>query len=191
MKKLALDDVRPPRLYERARDAARQRVIELKKARRIPLGPDVTLVFENRDTLTFQVEEMLRAEHLEEPRKIAAELEVYNSLIPDAGELSATLFVEIPRAEAIRPTLNRLVGIDEHVRLEIDGVAIPGEFEAGRSEDDRISAVQYLRFRIPPEAQGRLRTPGAAVALLTDHPSYRHRQELSEASRAALAADLD
>ena len=190
MQKLTLADIRPPAVYERAREAARRRVIDLKRPRRVALGPDVTLVFENRDTLAFQVEEMLRAEHIGDPRKIQEEIDVYNGLLPGEGELSATLFVEITDAGAIRPTLNRLVGIDEHVRLEVDGVVVRAEFEAGRSEADRISSVQYLRFRLPEASRRRIGEAGATVALACDHPAYAHRVALADETRASLAADL-
>jgi hypothetical protein len=190
MDKLALDDVRPPKLYERVRDEARRRAIAVKRTRRVPLGPDVTLVFENRATLIFQVEEMCRAEHLDDPRKIQEELDVYNSLLPGAGELSATLFVEIADAAHIRSTLDRLLGIDEHVALEVGGRRVPARFEAGRSEADRISSVQYVRFALDEGARAGLARPGAKVALVADLPGYAHRTELTEETRASLAGDL-
>lgn len=191
MKKLALSDILPPALYEPVRDDMRRRVVEVKRHRRVSVGEAVTVVFENRTTMIFQVEEMIRAERLVEPDKIQAEIDVYNELLPEAGELAATLFVEITEQAQIRPTLNRLVGIDEHVRLHIGAGAVPAHFEPGRSEADRISSVQYLRFVLPPDAQQALRTPGTPLALAIDHPDYQHRTALSEETRASLAADLD
>jgi hypothetical protein len=190
MRKLSLGDVYPPRLYEAVRDDLRQRVIEVKRARRIHLGPVVTLVFENRTTMIFQVCEMLRAESIEQPDRIRDEIEVYNALLPDEGELSATLFVEITDSERIRPTLREMVGIDEHLTLEVAGRPVRAVFEAGRSEEDRISSVQYVRFPLDPEARRALATPGTRLALASDLPGYPHRDELSEATRASLADDL-
>ncbi len=190
MRKLALDDVRPPRLYERVRAEARRRVIELKRARRVALGPCVTLVFENRDTVRFQIEEMLRAEHVEDPARIREEIESYNALLPDEGALAATLFVEVVGGAAIRDALQALAGIDEHLALEAGGAVARGAFEAGRAEADRISAVQYVRFPLPPPLRAALATPGATIALVSDHPEYRHRVTLSDATRASLADDL-
>ncbi len=190
MRKLALDDVRPPRLYERVRAEARRRVIELKRARRVALGPCVTLVFENRDTVRFQIEEMLRAEHVEDPARIREEIESYNALLPDEGALAATLFVEVVGGAAIRDALQALAGIDEHLALEAGGAVARGAFEAGRAEADRISAVQYGRFPLPPPLRAALATPGATIALVSDHPEYRHRVTLSDATRASLADDL-
>jgi hypothetical protein len=191
MKKLALDDVRPPKLYERVRDEARRRIIAQKKLRRVALGPRVSLVFENRATMIFQVCEMLRAEHIVEPAKIQDEIDVYNTLLPDEGELSATLFVEITEETEIRPALNALVGIDEHVSLDVAGTRIPAIFEAGRSEGDRISAVQYVRFRLPEAARRAIAIPGTKLELRSDLPGYPHTSALSEETRAELATDLE
>ncbi len=190
MKKLTLADIRPPKVYERARDRARAEVMARKRDRRVALGDCVTLVFENRLTMTFQVEEMVRAEQLEDPRKIQAEIDVYNSLLPGPGELAGTLFVEITDSEAIRATLHRLVGIDEQLRLAIGEVIVPAQFEAGRSEADRISSVQYLRFPLPARAQELLQQPGTRLELACDLPRYRQSVVLPETTRASLAEDL-
>src|SRR5690348_5841066 len=95
MTKLTLKDILGPSAYERVRDERRRRVIELKRRRRVHVGPNVSLVFENRDTMTSQIEEMCRAEKLTEPAKIQEELDVYNAVLPDEGQLAATLFVEV------------------------------------------------------------------------------------------------
>jgi hypothetical protein len=189
MRKLVRSDIRGPRLYAGMREDMRKRIIELKKHRRVSVGPLVTLVFENRDTLIFQIEEMLRAEQLEAEAKILEEIEVYNSLIPDPGELSATLLIEITEQAEIRPTLNRLVGLDEHVILEGGGARARAVFEEGRQEDARIAAVQYIRFRLPEALAGAL-ARGEPVRLIVDHPAYQHVIELGEATRAELARDL-
>ena len=191
MKKLVVSDLVPPRLYEPIRDDLRKKVIEVKRWRRVSVGENVTVVFENRTTMRFQVQEMLRAESIVDPARIQDELDVYNQLLPDDGELAATLFVEIVDEAEIRPTLHKLVGIDEHVTLEIAGESVRAVFEAGRSESDRISSVQYIRFRLPPSAQAALRRPGSTLALVIDHPAYHHRADLTDEARASLAADLD
>ena len=188
MNKLARKDIRGPSLYEPIREDLRRRVVELKRARRVPVGPHVTLVFENRATMIFQIEEMLRAEHITDEARIAEEIDVYNSLVPEPGELSATLLVEITEEKEIRPTLARLVGIDEHVRLEIAGARVPAQFEAGRSDGERVSSVQYVRFPVGRERANALR--GGPARLVIDHPNYQHTAALADPTRMSLAEDL-
>lgn len=187
--KLSRGDILGPKFYAPIRDDFRKRVIELKHHRRVSIGDRVTLVFENRDTLRFQIEEMLRAESISSDEGIQAELDVYNTLMPDEGALSATLFLEIPRDEDPKQALQRFIGLDEHVSLVIGDHRLRAAFEPGRQEADRISAVQYTRYPLDAAARGALCTAGTQVAVEIDHPSYRHVQPLSEEMRASLAAD--
>ena len=189
--KLSRKDVLGPRLYQPIREDYRKRVISLKKDRRISVGDRVTLVFENRDTLLFQIEEMLRAESITEEPKIQEEIDVYNALMPTADELSATLFLENPRDADPKVELHRFVGLDEHVALVIGPHRVRAAFEAGRQEADRISAVQYTRYRLDAPARAALATAGTACAVEIDHPNYRHRAEMTDSMRASLAKDLD
>ena len=191
MKKLILSDILPARLYEPVRDEMRRAVVALKKHRRFSVGEHVTIVFENRATMIFQVQEMVRAEQLVEPAKIQAELDVYNELLPSHDELSVTLFVEITDPAKVREVLHTLVGLDAHVALAIAGERVPARFEEGRSEEERIASVQYLRFTLGDKARAALRTPGTPVAVVIDHPRYAARVDLDEEARASLAADLD
>jgi hypothetical protein len=184
-------DVLGPTLYAKVREDFRKHVIELKRARRVHVGDRVTLVFENRDTLRFQIEEILRAESIAGDEGIQAEIDVYNQLMPDDSSLSATLFLEIPRDEDAKVALPRFVGLDEHVTLEIGPHRIRAAFEPGRQEAERISAVQYVRFPLSAEAKAALRTPGTPLAIDIDHPSYRHRADLDDAVQASLARDYD
>lgn len=189
MKPITRADIKGPALYQGFRDDLRKRIIELKKPRRVVVGDRVSLVFENRHTLMFQIEEMLRAESLAAEHQIAEEIEVYNALMPTDDSLSATLFIELPPDSDKRKELDRLVGLDEHVILHIGPHAIRAAFEPGRSTHDRISAVQYTRYPLSPEAKAALLTPGTPLVLEIDHPNYAYRIELPEASRASLAAD--
>lgn len=191
MRKIIRSDVRGPRLYAGFRDDLRKRAIEVKRKRRVGVGPIVSLVFENRATVLFQIEEMLRVEHIEDEMGIQHEIDTYNELVPDPGELSASLFIEVTEAAEIRPTMARLVGLDEHVHLEVGDTSVRATFEAGRQEEARISAVQYVRFRLPEPARAALRKPGTRVRLRIDHPEYQHATELDDKSRASLAQDLD
>ena len=189
IEKIDRRDVLGPALYTPIREDFRQRIIELKRSRRVHVGDRVTFVFENRDTLRFQIEEMLRAEGIASELGIQAEIDVYNALMPDEDSLSATLFLEIPRNEDAKVALPRFVGLDEHVILVIGPHKVRAAFEPGRQEQDRISAVQYVRFPLSPEVKATLLQPGTPLALEIDHPNYSARAQLSEDVRASLARD--
>ena len=189
MRLITRADIKGPALYAGFRDDFRKRIIELKRPRRVSVGDRVTLVFENRHTLLFQIEEMLRAESITEDDKIQDEIDIYNALMPHDDSLSATLFLEVPPGADPRVELNRLVGLDEHVILHIGDHAIRAAFEPGRSTDERISAVQYTRYPLTPRAKAALLAEGTAIAVEIDHPEYEHRTDCDEATRASLAAD--
>jgi hypothetical protein len=182
-------DIKGPALYGPIRDDFRRHVIALKRPRRVLIGDRVALVFENRHTLTLQIEEMCRAEHLTRDDQIEAEIAVYNELMPTSSSLSATLFIELPGEADPYVALKELVGLDEHVLLHIGPHAIRAAFEPGRSTEDKISAVQYTRYPLTDEARAALLVPGTKLAVEIDHPSYRHRVECSEELRASLAGD--
>jgi len=182
-------DIKGPALYGPIRDDFRNRVIALKRPRRVVIGDRVALVFENRHTLMLQIEEMCRAENLTRDDQIEAEIAVYNELMPTESSLSATLFIELPQDADPYVALKDLVGLDEHVVLHIGPHAIRAAFEPGRSTEDKISAVQYTRYPLSPEARTALLTPGTPIAVEIDHPNYRHRIACSEELRASLASD--
>lgn len=182
-------DIKGPALYGPIRDDFRKRIIELKRPRRISVGDRVTLVFENRHTLLFQIEEMLRAESLTTDAQIQAEIDVYNEIMPSDDSLSATLFLEVPPGTDARVELDRLVGLDEHVILHIGEHTIRAAFEPGRGTSERISAVQYTRYPLSEEVKRALLTEGTRVAIEIDHPEYRHRTDCSDTTRASLAGD--
>jgi len=177
--------------YEIIRDDVRRRIIELKRARRVSVGPDVTFVFENHDTVFFQIQEMLRAERIRDLDAIRDEVAVYNALLPQPGELSATMLIEITDQAAVAERLLSFLGIDEAVWLHIgDAPALQAQFEAGRSREDKLSAVQYVRFALPEAAQRAFRDPSVAARLSIDHPNYRYEVALEGAVRASLSEDL-
>jgi hypothetical protein len=182
-------DIKGPAMYAQIRDDYRNRVIELKKPRRVMIGEWVELVFDNRHTLTLQIEETCRLENLTTDAQIQDEIDVNNPLMPTEHELAATLFVALPQDEHIKENLKKLVGLDEHVVLHVGPHAIRATFEPGRSTDEKISAVQYTRYPLSAEAKAALLTPLTAIEVEIDHPSYRYRVQCSEALRASLAAD--
>jgi hypothetical protein len=189
MKPISLDDIHGIAAYEKIRADFRQRIIDLKKKRRISVGDKVSLVFENRDTVIFQIQEMMRAERIIDLDKIRGEIDVYNDMIPRAGELSATLFLEIENQSHLREDLLKFLGIDEAVFLKVGTRKIHARFEEGRSKEDKISAVQYVKF--PFTADDRAAFASSADALLCiDHPNYKSEVHLQPESRKALLADL-
>jgi hypothetical protein len=194
MKKIALSDVKNLHEYELIRDAWRKEVIAVKSRRRVLLGESMSLLFECRLTVLNQVQEMCRAERLAKPEAVQQEIDVYNELVPDAGELSATLLVEITEEARIQPQLDRLIGLSSgrHVWLELNGRKVFARFLEGQGREDRIAAVQYLRFPIGTDsADGQaLASGGAPVVLRMDHPGYRASATLSPETRAEIARDL-
>ncbi len=194
MKPLVLDEILDLDAYEDARAAFREAIIALKTRRRLALGDRVSLVFENRETLRFQVQEMLRIERIRDPQGIQRELDVYNELVPDDHELSATLFVEITESSRIKQELDRLVGIDEHVSLLLGAGAgaeeIPARFDPKQMEEDRISAVQYLKFPLSQRLLARFADGSVPARVRIDHPSYRCESEIPPPTRESLLEDL-
>jgi hypothetical protein len=193
MRKLTVDDILDSRAYERERDAIRQRIIDLKRTRRVAIGPIMSLVFENTETMRWQVQEMARAERMLRDDQIAHEVETYNQLIPDAGQLSATLLLELTSELALRDWLPRLVGIERSVSLVLaDGSEARGapneDDETRLTREDTTAAVHFLRFRLTADQVAVFaREP---VRVVVDHPEYPQQVELTEKQHAALLADL-
>jgi hypothetical protein len=137
--------------YERVREARRRAVIDLKRIRRVQVGRYLSLVFENRETVRFQIQEMCRAERIADDTKVAEEVEVYNTLLPASGELAATVLIEIEDSAQIKPVLDRLLGIDrrDYVRLEVGPRVVLGRFEAGHSDERRARSVRCISCASP------------------------------------------
>jgi Protein of unknown function (DUF3501) len=189
MKKVALEDIMGLSAYDMARDDFRRRVIELKQGRRLSVGDRVSLVFENRETVIFQIQEMLRAERISDLDKIREEIEVYNQLIPEPGELSTTLFLEIADQTQLREELLKFLGIDEAVFLKIGDHTIHARFEAGRSKEDKISAVQYVKFPMSEKEIASF-VGGEAAAVQINHPNYKATVLIGSETRKSLIEDL-
>lgn len=194
MRRVAFEELVPLERYGAVRAAYREAVIAHKRDRRLAVGEKVTLVFEDRETLRFQIQEMLWIERITQEHKVQHEIDVYNELVPGENELSATLFIEITDAPSVRSELDRLVGIDEHVSLLLgegpDARRIPAHFDPGQVEEDRISAVQYIRFHLEPEGAARFCDPAVPARILVDHPNYRREAAIPERVRRSLGATL-
>ena len=134
--------------YEKVRHEYRKEIIDYKVNRRVSLGPNVTMVFENEKTLSFQIQEIMRAERLVHDEQIQEEIGVYNSIMPPNGGLSATLFIEITDERKIKSVLNDFIGLTDgdNLYFEIGDEKVFAKFEEGREEEDKISSVHYVQF---------------------------------------------
>lgn len=194
--KLTLNDISDLRAYERERPALRSRIIELRRRRRVPIGPIISLAFENRETMRYQIQEMARAERMLSDAQIQAELDTYNPLIPDPGELTATLFVELRSEAELREWLPKLVGIERSVELRIgsgervDAVrCVPEEAHAAQlTREDVTASVHYIRFRLSQPQIDRFAHEPVVLAVV--HPNYRMEAAVSEETRQSLLEDL-
>lgn len=191
MRKVTREDIKDIAEYEKIRPDFRRFIIELKKIRRVPVGDILSFVFENRDTVIYQIQEMMRAERMVDEEKIQQEIDVYNELIPAKGQLSATMFIEIDDLERLRETLPRLVDIEKAVYLRIGAEHdIHGEYEPGRSKADTTSTVHYLKFTLTPEQIAAFQDEANDAYLEVRHPRYRARAKLEGQTRQSLIEDL-
>lgn len=178
--------------YAENREAFRSSVIAHKRARTVPVGPNMTWVFEDRLTIQYQVQEMLRIERIFEPRGIREELDTYNPLIPDGGNWKATLMIEYPDPSERGVALAYLRGVEDRCYVEVAGAgrvrAIADE-DLERENEEKTSAVHWLRFELTLAMREAIHK-GAAITVGTDHPAYRHATLLPADSASALARDL-
>ena len=178
--------------YHRERAQFRARVLAHKRNRQVQIGPNATLYFEDRLTIQYQVQEMLRIERIFETEAIEEELAAYNPLIPDGSNLKATFMIEFPEVDERRSALARLRGIEDLTYLEVEGhprsLAIADE-DLERTDDEKTSAVHFMRFEFLPEMIAALRA-GAAFNAGIDHPEYGFAVALTGDVREALIADF-
>ena len=191
MNKLSATDLMSLEQYARERPAFRARVLQHKAQRQLAVGPNATWCFEDRLTVQYQVQEMLRTERVFEPQGIADELDAYNPLIPDGRNWKVTLLLEFDTAERPR-ALAELKGIEDRCWVQAAGhervFAIADE-DLERENEQKTSAVHFLRFELAAEMVASLRS-GAALAIGMDHPHYRHQVTVPSAVQRALTADL-
>lgn len=192
-RRVTREDIMPPGDYAAIRSEQRKRITEIKRRRRLEVGPFATFYFENYETMRHQVQEMLHIERGGEAQ-IEDELAAYNPLIPQGKELVATVMFEIDDPARRASVLARLGGIEDHVFLDIAGERIRGEPDPTRentSPEGKASSVQFLRFPFTEGQIARFKTPGAQVIAGFNHPNYGHMAVLPEPVRAALAEDFD
>ena len=192
-RKLQLTDILDLRAYERIRDERREEIIEIKRRRRVQLGTVVTLMFENRATMQSQIHEMMRAEKVVRDEQILEELHAYNPLIPEAGQLSATLFIELTTPEQMLEWLPKLVNIESSILFKLsDGSTVTAITEEGHAEtltrDNVTAAVHYIRFEFTPQQVEAFAT--GDVEILCVHPAYIEVANLPQFVIDELLTDL-
>ncbi|WP_439813652.1 DUF3501 family protein [Zavarzinia sp. CC-PAN008] len=178
--------------YGAIRRERRAMLVEVKRLRRVPVGPDATFYFENYETMWSQIHEMLFIEKGGE-EQIEDELRAYNPLIPQGDELVATLMFEIDDPRRRAAVLGRLTGVEDTVSLQIDGEAIPAESESEverTKADGKTSSIHFLRFHLTPAQIAKFRDPAVPVLLGIEHAHYGHLARLSPDVRSALAKDF-
>ena len=193
MDKLTPDELLSLERYHKERPRMRAEVLAHKRDRQAAIGPNLTLYFEDRVTMRYQVQEMLRAERIFESEAVADELAAYNPLIPDGTNLKATMMLEYPEVAERRTALERLRGVEDSVYLEIGKlgrVFAHADDDLERSDDTKTSAVHFLRFELDAAMCAALKS-GASLTFGVDHESYRHELHASAEMRKSLAADLD
>jgi hypothetical protein len=194
MQKLTRDQLMPLEQYAKQRNDFRAKVMAHKKDRQVHIGPHATLYFEDRLTMHYQVQEMLRAERIFEDEGIADELNVYNPMIPDGSNWKATFMIEYGDEDERRDALGKLIGVEHKVWVQVAGFAkvwpIADE-DLERTTEEKTSSVHFLRFELAPDMIKAVKS-GAAIGMGIDHDAYRHSVPvLPENVRASLAADLD
>lgn len=189
---LTLSDLPSVDDYAKTRDTFRAQVIAAKKSRQVRIGENVTLLFENRDTVLYQVLEMLRIEKTADPAAIQDELDAYNPLIPAGSDWRATMLVEFPDAEERRVQLKYLRAVEHAVYARIGErrLAVLADEDMERSDEEKTSAVHFLRFTLDAQDKAALRA-GAALAFGIEHPRYRYETEIHAGARNSLISDLD
>jgi hypothetical protein len=193
MQKLSPADLYSLEQYARRRGELRAQVLEHKRLRQLAVGPNTTWCFEDRLTIQYQVQEMLRTERIFEPEGIAEELAAYNPLIPDGRNWKVTLLIEYPDEAERRRRLAQLKGIEDRCWVQVPGLervyAIADE-DIERENDEKTSSVHFLRFELTAEMIAALKS-GAELAAGIDHAAYRYTCVPERAIRGALVADLD
>lgn len=184
-------DILDKAAYEAARPDFRRRIMLEKARRRVLVGDHCSVHFENRETMRYQVQEMLRTEDSwTRPGALDDELGAYNPLIPGPGELSATLMLEYETPAERAIALPRFVGLDRHVWIQVgDLPRVLAAFDRGQIDEKGVSSVQYIRFTLTPAQVSALGAPGTVVRLSIDHPAYQAQAVLGEETRKALADD--
>jgi hypothetical protein len=176
--------------YEQIREPFRRRIMALKQARRVGLGPNMTVLFENHDTALFQIQEMLRTERITAEKALLHEIETYNELVPGPRELSATIFIEYPEREQRERMLVALAGVETAFYVRVAGERFAVLPDTRGTEPSRTMAVQYVKFPLTEAATDALRGAKVELSLGVEHPAYRAEVVLSQDTLVSLRDDF-
>ena len=193
MKQLSVDKMLNIIEYEKVRTDYRKDIIEYKKNRRIKIGPNLAIVFENERTLSFQIQEIMRAERIVHDEKIQEEVDIYNSIMPPKNGLSATLFIEVTQEDQIKPILNQFIGLTtgKTIFLDFDGEKVFAQFEQGREEEDKISSVHYLQFNLEYKQMEMLADHNSDLKIGIKYNKYSYLIDLSSHTKDSLYNDVN
>ena len=187
MRPVSPSEVKPIVDYELLRPGWRPQILALKERRRVTLGANFTLLFENRETVLYQIQEMMRIERIVKPEEIAHEVKTYNELIPGPGELSATLLIEYENADERAVRLRALLGLEDHLWLECAGLRCQARFDDRQASTERLSSVQYIKFPLCVKQRAEFL---CGAKLLVNHPQYQAETTLNLAQLRELNQDL-
>ena len=178
--------------YEKVRSDYRKDIIDYKKHRRIKIGPNLAIVFENERTLSFQIQEIMRAERIVHNEKIQEEIDIYNSIMPPMNGLSATLFIEVTQEDQIKPVLNQFIGLTtgQTIFLDFDGEKVFAQFEQGREEEDKISSVHYLQFKLESGQAEKLADQNSKLKIGIEYNKYSFLVDLTNHTKESLYEDV-
>jgi len=178
--------------YEKVRSDYRKDIIDYKKHRRIKIGPNLAIVFENERTLSFQIQEIMRAERIVHNEKIQEEIDIYNSIMPPMNGLSATLFIEVTQEDQIKPVLNQFIGLTtgQTIFLDFDGEKVFAQFEQGREEEDKISSVHYLQFKLESGQAEKLADQNSKLKIGIEYNKYKYLVDLTNHTKESLYEDV-
>lgn len=193
MRPVTRDEILSLEDFAAERPAHHAQMMRAKQLRRLALGPNMTLLFENRVTVRWQIHEMCRVERIQAEAAIEHEIESYNTLVPGESELSATLMIEYAEEDERKRMLTALLGLKDHLRLDIEGVpSVPGRFDEGREDPEahRVSAVHFVRFQLDDAQRSAFMDLARAASFEIDHPAYTASAPIPAPVRGALVEDL-
>jgi hypothetical protein len=190
MKPVARSELLELGAYEQIREPFRARILALKKPRYVALGPNMTALFENHDTVLFQIQEMLRTERITAEKAISHEIETYNELVPGDRELSATIFIEYPDRDEREQKLRALVGLEDKFFVEVGSERFSNVPDQRGTDSTRTMAVHYVKFPLSDAAANAIKAGSTSIKLGVDHPAYFAVAELSPHTVASLRDDF-